>query len=93
MTLVPHVEPYHFTQSFYNLLECSGKFMESFLFLWLSRKFAKLRSTNQSEARDDYFFFSEPKFTVFFPGLSRKLRFDRKASTGIKRTFGILKCM
>jgi len=59
VTQVPHEEPHHFTQNFYNLLECSGKFMESFLFLWRSRRFANLRCTNPREARDDNFFFNQ----------------------------------
>ena len=86
VTLVPHEEPHRFIQSFCNLIEYSGKFTESFLFLWRSRKFAKLRSTNPREARDNYFFFSESKYTVFFTELPRKLRLDPKASTDIKRT-------
>jgi len=86
VTLVPHEEPHHFTQSFCYLLEYPGKFVESFLFLWRSRKFAKLRSTNRREAREDYFFFSEPKCSVFVTELLRKLILDRKASPDIKKT-------
>ena len=89
VTLVPHEEPHHVTQNFYNLLEYFGKFMESFLFLWRSRKFANLRSTNPREARDYYFFF-QPKCTVFFTGRPRKLRLDRKASMDIKKTINTI---
>jgi len=41
VTLVPHEEPHHLTQNFYKILECSGKFMESFLFLWAIPRICK----------------------------------------------------
>jgi hypothetical protein len=60
--------------------------MESFLFLWRSRKFAKLQSTNPREAKDIYLFFFQRKYIVFFTRIPGKLRLDRRASTDIKRT-------